>query len=258
LHTAPLTADAALPWIREGYTRVLHEPARWLGMTLLYLLIALALKRVPFLGNFVLVLITPIMIAGALLAARSPARALAGAGDWWGALTRDAAQELFQVFRREEHAFAIVIVCIVSLGLIVLVNIPELLITGGSVVSGLTGASLAGPLRLSLVLGIVVVVALYVLLAMALLYVVPLTLFGNRQPVPAVAESFRACLGNPAALAAFAAPFLAVNLAIMIGFAFSHWLGYALLLLLGVVSLPAFVIALHASYRTLFENAPAR
>jgi len=103
-----------------------------------------------------------------------------------------------------------------------------------------------------------VVVALYVLLAMALLYVIPLTLFGRRQPVPAVVESFRACLANPAALALFAAPFLVVNLAIMVGFALSHVLGYTLLLVLGVVSLPAFIIALHASYRTLFEIAPAR
>ena len=256
MQTAPLPANAALPWIRESYARVLREPARWLGMTLVYLAIALVLKRVPFLGNFVLVLITPIMLAGALFAARSPpAPAPAGAGAWLTALTRDAAQELFQVLRREEHTFAVVIVCILSLGLIVLVNIPELLITGGSVVSGLTGASLAGPLRLSLVLGIVVVIALYVLLAMALLYVVPLTLFGNRQPVPAVAESFRACLDNRAALAWFAAPFLAVNLAILVGFAFSRPLGYALLLVLGLVSLPAFVVALHASYRTLFESA---
>jgi hypothetical protein len=256
LQTAPVSPDAALSWIREGYTRVWHEPARWLGMTLVYLVVALLLKRVPFLGNFVLVLITPIMLAGALLAARSAAApALVGAQGWLNALTRDAAQELFQVFRREDHAFAIVIVCILSLGLIVLVNIPELLITGGSVVSGLTGASLAGPLRLSLVLGIIVVIALYVLLAMGLLYVVPLTLFGNRQPVPAIVESFRACFDNRVALALFAAPFLAVNLAIMIGFSFSRPLGYALLLVLGVVSLPAFVIALHASYRTLFEAA---
>ena len=259
MQTIPLSANSALPWIREGYARVLREPLRWLGMTLVYLAIALLLKRVPFLGNFVLVLITPIMLAGALLAARTPlVPAPADAKGWLNALTLDAGHELFQVFRREDHAFAIVIVCIVSLGLIVLVNIPELLITGGSVVSGLTGASLAGPLRVSLVLGIVVVVALYVLLAMALLYVIPLTLFGKRQPVPAIAESFLVCLGNSAALATFAAPFLAVNLAIMIGFAFSHVFGYALLLLLGVVSLPAFVIALHASYRALFETAPAR
>jgi hypothetical protein len=255
--TADFSKSDALAWMREGYERVRAEPARWLGMSLVFLAIALGLKRIPFLGNFVLVLITPIMFAGALLAARSPVRAPMprDAKGWLRALTVDSARELFQVFRREEHAFAIIIVCILTLGLVVLLNIPELLITGGSVVSGLTGASMVGPLRPTMLIGIAVVVALYLLLAMALLYLVPLSLFGRRQPVPAVAESFRSCLDNRKTLALFIAPFFTVNLVTMIGFSVSHVLGLVLLLLLGVISIPAFAIGVNASYRTLFERS---
>ncbi len=253
-------AHEALAWIRNGFERVRAEPARWLGMTLVYVALALALKRIPFLGNFVLVLVTPVMFASALIAARSTNRVAApvDAAGWARALTVDAARELFQVFRREEHAFAIVIVCIVTLGLVVLVNIPELLITGGSVVSGLAGASMAGTMRPVTVVSMVVVLGLYLLLAMALFYLVPLTLFGNRQAIPAVAESFNTCLRYRKSLSIFVAPFLGINVLIMLSFSISHWIGYLLLAALGIVALPAFVIGLQASYQTLFETrAPA-
>ncbi|HKQ30174.1 MAG TPA: hypothetical protein VJS66_02715 [Burkholderiales bacterium] len=250
------SATHALVWMREGWDRLHREPARWFGMTLMFFVIALVLKNIPFLGNFVLVLISPIILAGALLAARSNNMRTApqNAKQWFQALTLDGLRELFQVFRREDHAFAIVIVCIVTLGLVVLVNIPELLITGGSVISGLSGVSLAGPIRPSTIVGVVVVIVLYALLAMGLLYVVPLTLFGNRQPVPAVVESFRSCLVQRAALLWFVAPFIAINFAIMIAFSLGTWFGYLMLFSLGIVTLPTFVVGLNASYRALFER----
>lgn len=254
MQNQPIRAGEAFTWIRAGYERLRHEPARWLGMTLVYLIVALLLKRIPFLGNFVLVLLTPAMLASALIAARSaPGPTPANAREWLRALTIEPLRELFQVFRREEHTFAIVIVCIVTLGLVVLVNIPELLITGGSVVSGLAGASMAGTMRPVTVVSIAVVAVLYLLLSMALIYLVPLTLFGHRQSLPAVAESFGACVRHRKPLTLFIAPFLAVNLLIMVAFGLSHWLGYLLLASLGVVALPIFVIGLHGGYQTLFE-----
>jgi hypothetical protein len=129
-----------------------------------------------------------------------------------------------------------------------------LLITGGSVVSGLAGASMAGTMRPVTVMSMAIVAVIYLLLAMALFYIVPLTLFGNRQPLPAVAESFRACVRYRKSLALFIAPFLGVNLSIMVAFSLSHWLGYLLLAGLGVVALPAFVIGLYSSYQMLFET----
>jgi hypothetical protein len=256
MQTTAISTNDALAWVREGFERVRAEPVRWLGMSLVYITIALVLKRIPFLGNFVLVLLTPVMLASALLAARSTLRVPLPTDPkgWLRGFTVEAARELFQVFRREDHGFAIIIICILTLGLVVLLNIPELLITGGSVVSGLTGATPITTLRPGMAIGILIVIALYLLLAMALFYVIPLTLFGNRQPVPSVAESFRTCLDHRKALGLFVAPFFGVNLVTMIGFAISHALGYALLLVLGVAALPAFVIGIEASYRALFER----
>lgn len=251
-----LPASAGWSWVREGMQRLRRAPIRWLGMGLVFLLIALVLLRIPLLGGFVLVLLAPIMLAGALLAARdnAPAPAPRGAAGWLRAFTLTALGELFQVFRREEHAFAIVIVCILTLGLVVLVNIPELLLTGGSVLSGLAGAGLGGVPRPGMIAGLVVVSALYLALLLGLLYLVPLTLFGQRQPVPAVAESLRTCAAQPAALAAFLGSFAVLALLIAIGFELARALGYLLVLALGPPALAAFALGLHASYRALFER----
>jgi hypothetical protein len=256
---AHIPALEALNWIRSGFERVRGEPARWLGMTLVYLIIALALKYIPFLGTFLLVLLTPIMFGGALLALRSASvKAPADAAGWARALTLDGARELFQAFRREDHTFAIVIVCIVTLGLCIMVNIPELLITGGSIISGLQGANIAGSVQPTTLIGLAIVTALYLLLAMALFFLIPLTLFGERQPIPAVAESFHAVKQNAGAVALFVAPFLVLNLLIIVMFGVSRPLGYLLLLTAGLCAIPVFVAGLHESYRTVFEAiAPA-
>jgi hypothetical protein len=257
MQNTALPASEAWTWMRAGFERVWREPARWLGMALIYLLAALVLKRIPFFGNYVLALLTPIAVGGALLAARSTLQhSPAGAHGWLRALGAGGLRELFQVFRREEHAFAIIVVCIVTLGLFVLISIPELLITGGSIVSGIAGASLGGPLRPITVVNLVVALALYAVLAMALLYIVPLALFGNRQAIPATAESFRACVRQRKALALFLAPFLLVNFLTTFAFNVSYGIGYVLLATVGVIALPAFVVGLHESYRAIFEAPP--
>ncbi len=248
--------NQARTWVRQGFARLRAEPTRWLGMTLVYLVVALVLKRIPFLGNFVLVFVTPIAFASAMLAARSvPWPRPSDLNAWLRALSVDAARELVQVFRREEHGFAIIIVCVVTLGLVVVLNIPELLVTGGSVVSGVAGASLGGPLRFVTVVGMIVVIGLYLLLTMALFYVIPLVLFAERQAIPAVIESFKTCLHHYQSLGLFVAPFVLINLAIMIAFSLSHLVGYVLLAAVGVVALPVFVLGVHASYLALFESS---
>lgn len=255
------SSNEATSWIRAGFERVQQEPARWLGMSLVFIVFALVVRLIiPFalIYNFLLTLIAPMMLASALIAARSaPVPTPIDRRGWIRALSVDAWRELFQVFRREDHTFAIVITCIVMLGLVVLVTIPELLITGGSIISGIAGAGLGGPIRPAMFFNIIVAIALYTVLAMALIYMVPLALFGNRHAIPAVVESFQICVRQPKTVALFIAPFLVIDFVIMFAFSAWHWIGYLLLFTLGLVVLPAFVIGLNRSYAALFE-APAR
>jgi hypothetical protein len=261
-------AGRGFAWVVCGVRLALREPALWIGMTLIYFLIALALKLIPFMGNFVLILITPFLLAGALLCAQASDKNGSTAGGSampaepaWRRLVNDwllrPARQLFQLLNNEEKIFIQIVVCILVLGLVITLSIPEMLITGGSIVSGLSYPGLAGPLKITKLIGIVVVLILYVLLAMSLYYVVPLTLFGGRQPIPAIAESFRTCVRHGLALAIFSAPFFAVNLAILSAFSVSRWLGLLLTFSVGLLALPAFVAGLYCSYKTLFESSPS-
>lgn len=251
-------AAQAAAWLACGWGTFRREPQLWIGMTLLYFGIALLLKRVPFMGDFVLVLITPLLLAGALRAARA---ALAkgsrtARGGRLDTLLLRPLRALFQAFGEQEKLLAHTLVCVLTLGFVVLVSIPEYLITGGSALSGLVGGGLAGPLRPALLVGMGVVAVLYLLLAMALYYLVPLVEFGARPPLAAAAESFRACARNAVPLALFTLPFLAANTLIASAFSIAHWLGYALTFSLGLAALPVFMLGLYCSYRNLYETRP--
>lgn len=265
--TARPGATRGLKWIACGAALVVRDPWLWLGMTAIYFLIALLLLAIPFAGSFVLILITPIMLAGALLAARSGRRGVVEAAEPAATLPSGSvrqrllqdllkrpARTLFQVLADTDRTLTMIIVCIVSLGLAILVAIPELLLTGGSLVSGLTSGHLADPLRPTMLAAAGTVAILYLLLAMGLLYLVPLTLFAERLAIPAVAESFRACARHLAPLAVFVAPFFLVNLAILAAFSQVRWLGYLLSFTLGLAALPVFVAGLYCSYEELFET----
>lgn len=248
-------AAQAAAWLACGWGTLRREPQLWIGMTLLYFGIALLLKRIPFMGDFVLVLITPLLLAGALRAARAPG-ARAARGRRLDALLVRPLRALFQAFGEQEKLLAHALVCVLTLGFVMLVSIPEFLITGGSVLSGLVGGGLTGPLRPALLVGMGVVAVLYLLLAMALYYLVPLVEFGARPPLAAAAESFRACARNAVPLALFSLPFIVANALIASAFSIAHWLGYALTFSLGLAALPVFVLGLYCSYRDLYETRP--
>lgn len=255
-----------LAWIACGWNQVRHNPELWLGMALVYFLIALALKLIPFMGNLVLILISPLLLAGALTAARAnpapgspPPAAAARSEKLRYVLSRylqQPARQLFQLCTREDKVFSLIIVCILALGLVMVVGIAEYLLTGGSIISGLTSSKLAAPLRPMFVIGMVIVVTLYVLLAMSVFFVVPLTLFQDREPMAALAESFLACHRNALALLLFATLFFLPYLAILLVFSVSHWLGYLLSFSVGFLLLPTFIAGSYCSYQALYPPAP--
>ncbi len=152
--------------------------------------------------------------------------------------------------------FGAILLGIVTLGLAMLVKIVGYLLIGGSMISGLA-ASQIGTARITTVLGMALVAGLSVLLAMGLLYSVPLTVLGNRQPLAAISESFSACRDNAAALLALTVPFFLVYVVILVAYANAHWLGYLLLVSVGLLTLPLFMAAVYCSYLTLYPASPS-
>lgn len=252
-----------LAWIVQGWHLVQEQPPLWFGMAAIYLVLGFTLKLIPFMGDLLLVLVTPMLLAGVVagLARENSAvhRNAHGKAASMPALLQawlaQPAQELVSIFTREDKVFGAVLLGIVTLGLAMLVKITGYLLIGGSMVSGLTAGQLNAS-QITTVLGMSVVAVLYLVLAMGLLYSVPRTVLENRPPFEAIAESFSACRHNAVPLLTLAAPFFVVYLGIVAAFAKSHWLGYLLVFSAGGVALPAFVASVYCSYRVLFLSAP--
>jgi hypothetical protein len=255
-HTGP---SLAMSWIACGRRLVLEQKSLWFGMATVYLVLGFVLKLIPFMGDLLLILITPMLLAGvvwgrahqeqaepAAAPPSSPAQALF---QTWLA---QPAQELMRIFTQEDKIFAAVLLGIVTLGLAMLVKITGYLLVGGSMLSGLA-ASQMGMTQVTALLGMALVAVLSVLLAMGLLYSVPLTVLGNRQPLDAISESFSACRASARPLLALVAPFFLVYVVILMAFANSRWLGYLLTVSVGLLALPLFVAAVYCSYFTLFR-----
>lgn len=261
---APSSTSAA-SWIRDAWAQVQKDLPLWVGMAVLYFAFAIALKRIPFLGNLVLILLTPLPFAGALLAARDtltarkvriPEKPLARieffAGRPLAAMGR-ALQDTDQVLR-------LMLACILTLGVAMVVGMIEYLLTGGSLVSGLAGARYVdAPLRPRALIGGAVVIVFYALLVMALHFLVARIVFHKRDAVSAITESFNLWRHNARRLVLFTAPFLLPVIVISLAFSTSatHWLGYLLLFTLGAVALPVFIVGSYCAYVAIAEPPPA-
>jgi hypothetical protein len=253
----------ARDWIACGRRLVLQQQSLWYGMAAVYIVLGFLLTLIPFMGHLLLILITPMLLAGVIwgraqerpvppAASAEPVPSAQRILQEWIA---QPAQELMCIFAQEGKMFGAVLLGIVTLGLVMVVKIIGYLLIGGSMISGLA-ADLAGGTPLTTLLGMVLVAGLSVLLGMGLLYSVPLTVLGNRQPLDAIAESFTACRANAKPLLALVVPFFLVYVVILAAFADSPWLGSLLTVSVGLLALPLFIAAVYCSYLALFPPDP--
>ena len=244
-------------WIADGLRLTMQLPSLWFGMTAVYFAFGFLLKLIPFMGDLLLVLVTPMLLAGVVWGRvqQRPVDPAPAPSDTVQRLYRTwvlrPTQELVYIFTQEEKIFGAVLLGIVTLGLEMTVKITGYLLIGGSMVSGLTADQLGAP-QLTTLLGMLVIAMLFLILAMGLIYSVPLTVLGNQPPFAAIAESFVVCRRYPVPLLALTVPFFLVYLAITVAFAQDRWLGYLLVISLGLVTLPVFVASVYRSYLTFF------
>lgn len=263
MRAAKLPARAARDWIVCGAERVRRERERWLGAALVYLIAAAVLHRVPFLGDLVLILLSPFLLGGLLQAAEREALPppVALKRDNWRALARvyllQPLRRFGRLFRDEERRLPALMLGVLVLGGIVLGQIAAYLLIGGSPVGGLNATSLTVAGRGGLLpLLLAIVLLLYLLLTMALLYSVPLTVLDGRTPPAALFESFRACTRNALPLSLFTLVFFLPYAAIVGAFNLSRWLGYPMLFLLGTATLALFLAATHCSFQAFYRRVP--
>ncbi|MBI3571527.1 MAG: hypothetical protein HY082_10585 [Gammaproteobacteria bacterium] len=264
MRAAKLPARAALDWIVCGVGRVRRERERWIGAALVYLIIAVVLHRVPFLGDLVLILLSPFLLGSLLQVAAEqepmpPPVALKRR--YWRALIRvyllQPLRGFGRLFRDEERLLPALMLSILALGGVVLAQIVAYLLIGGSPVGGLNAASVAVAGRgVWLPLLMTMVLLLYLLLTMALFYSVPLTVLDGRTPPTALFRSFRGCKRNALPLSLFTLVFFLPYAVIVGAFNLSRWLGYPILFLLGTATLAVFLAAAHCSFQALYRRLP--
>ena len=249
-----------MTWIAQGLRLVQKQKSLWYGMTAIYFVLGFLLKLIPFMGDLLLILITPMLLAGVVWGraqdndvdrVRTTSQAPISAAMLFQTWLLRPTQELARIFAHEVKVFGAVLLGIVTLGLVMLVKIAGYLLIGGSIVTGLSAGQLSAP-QITTLLGMLVVAVLFVVLAMGLFYSAPLTVLRNRPPLAAIAESFSVCRQYPVPWLTLVAPFYIVYLLIIAVFARYHWLGDLLIISAGFATLPVFVAAAYCSYLTLY------
>lgn len=246
-----LEAQRAWAWVLGAWEHARRDLPLWLGMSAIYLVAATLLSFIPFAGFLLIVMLSPMILGSALLALHD------GAGEpesnepvvHW--LLRPGRQ-LLRIFAVEAHAFAIVLLGIVTLGLVVMLLIAEHFLHVGSFQSVVSVIVLRTIPPWWMFISLLIALVLNGALLMGMFYATHRTVLAGRDPMIAVHESFNACADHAAALASLAGIFLLVGLVIAVGFHLSMIAGYLLLFTLGLVALPMLVIASYHSYREIF------
>jgi len=247
-------ARRAFTWLREGYRLMHGAPRLWFGMTLLYFLMAAILRLVPFMGGLVLILISPWLLAAALVAVREPESV---AGKTWLDAVLVTPLRRFALPVRDEHRLAaLAIACVLVFGFALLIRIAEeLFLKGGAMATGLEAGGLAPRMGVGFVAAAAVVSSAYLALLMAVFYLVPLVMFHGRAPMEAMIESFQACWRNAGAWLLLVGMFFVPYALIVFAYAWIPWTGVMLTLTLGFLLLPLFVATSFASFEALFGAA---
>lgn len=176
---------SAFDWLRQGWAIFIANPAIWIAMMVLLLVIYLGLAIVPLVGHLAAHLLTPVLAAGLLLACQKTARD-----------QPIAIGDLFAGFQR--NSSGLLTLGVLYLGALLLLLLILFLLVGGGIGGGLL---LGNPLGAGIALGGLLLAGLFWLLLslplmMAIWFAPALVLFNDMPPIAALHASFQCCLRN--------------------------------------------------------------
>lgn len=220
----------AFDWLRQGWGIFVVNPGVWIALTIVLLVVFLGLNIVPLVGALAAHLLTPLLVAGLLLACR---KAADGQSPEIG--------DLFAGFR--QNTGNLVMLGVLYMAAMLAIFVVVMVLGGGSVAGGMMmghgagfGLALGG-----LLLALLLTLALSLPVLMALWFAPALVCFNNMAPIDALKASFNACLKNTLV-------FLVYGLIVMVLAFFA-----ALPVMLGfLVLVPVLAGSLYASYRDVF------
>jgi uncharacterized membrane protein len=238
-----LQARQGWEWIKQGYALFMKAPLLWIVFLLIFFVAAVALSNVPVIGDPLVSLLMPVILAGLMNGCRS--------------LEQGEELELMHFFSGfKQHTSHLVTLGGITLVAQLLILGAMMLVGGGTLVSLMMGGqpdtdpnvlmgAIAGA-AFAVLLGIV----LFSVLMMAMQYAPMLVFFNNVTPVQAMRLSLRAFIKNALPMLVYVTTF--TFLAILASLPmFLGWL----------VLLPLVFTSLYASYCDIFppvkENSQA-
>ena len=229
-----VAAGQGWQWIVEGFGLFKKSPIIWVVLFIILFLIAIALHFIPILGPLVLYLLSPVFFGGLMVGCKAQQN---------GEELEIA--HLFAGFKKNTNS-------LIALGGVYLVG--QILIFGvmfifggGAIFALMRGgqpdlAAMTAAMS-SAMLAVLIGLALYIPLAMALWFAPALVIFNDVQPVPALKSSFNACLKN-------IIPFLIYGIAL-----FLLSIIASIPLLLGfLVLVPVIFTSVYTGYRDIFPQ----
>jgi uncharacterized membrane protein len=235
-----VAAGRGWEWIVEGFRIFRKQPLTWITLVIVMVVIWMVSTFVlPLIGPLAINLVSPVFFAGLMLACRTT--------------DEDGEPEFAQLFAAfKTHASPLITVGgIYLVGNIVAVGIV-FGVAGGTALPALLGKTGTDieTLRVAirgLLLGMVVGMAVFIPILMAVWFAPLLVVFHNRPPVEAMKMSYTACLRNTL-------PLLVYGVATLVLFIIA-----SIPLMLGlIVLLPVLVCSIYASYKDIFPVAPVQ
>lgn len=220
-------------WIADGWHFFLRSPGTWIAIALVMIVIFVVLAVIPVVGGLALSLLTPVFVGGLMLGCR--------ALDEGGEIEF---RHLFAGFQKQ--AGNLIAVGAIYLGLSLAVMLIVMVFTGASMFAIFPGGGARDPQAMAgafmtMALAMLIGLALFMPIAMAMWFAAPLVVLNQLGPVEAMKQSFSGCLRNVVPFLVYGVVMfvLAIVASVPIG------LGWLVLVPIGAGSL-------YASYRAIY------
>ena len=235
-------AGRGLTWITAAWQMFKEAPGSWVACFLVFLVIMFALAIVPLLGNIAGALLSPLLIGGLMIGCREQSR-----GD------ELEVGHLFAGFKAKSGPLLMLGLIEFGISLVVMMVAAGIIFaTAGAVFLGILlgqspdpGAMLTPGFWLGAATLIVVVMALFIPVTMAVWFAPALVVLEETAPVVALQWSFFACLKNMWSFLVYGVAMLVLAILATIPLG----LGW---LVLG----PVVIASVYTAYRDIFFEAP--
>lgn len=175
-------------WIADAWGYFTRQPGVWIAVVVIFLVIAVVLNMIPFLGGLALALLAPVFAGGIAIGCQ--------------AMREGGELEIAHLFAGFKHNTAkLVMIGVMNLVAWFVIGLVMVLVGGASLAALMMGAGDPSAAKVAASAGVIalaflIALALAVPVYMALWFAAPLVALNDFDTIPALKTSFFACLKN--------------------------------------------------------------